>query len=313
VPAARVVLGAGLLAGLSLAWFQRHAVVDAYSLEADPAIDIRLSGVDLTVEASPVPRSPFLVDPGPDTRQQPITVTADHEQIEAPAELAFSAGSATLRGVVTGPDGPVPSAVVRLERHTTVGMTSDDVEADEGGQWSAPELLGGRYRVRAWLTGEYGTAGSEVLFLNEGQSLTLDLAVDPVEDRARLSLVDSGDIHVGFTGTVAVTVTRQSVDADGYVVMSGVPGAAVTLEPSAGVTVSPATASADPDGVARFVIRCEQAGAKFAVARHEAEATWYALPDCLPTPTEPDGGEPAGDPMPGLGLGIAAGGGSVAR
>ena len=310
MPAARVILGAGLVAGLSLAWFNRHAVVEAYSPSPpEAAVDIKLSGLDLTVEPSPMPLSPYTVDPAPDTRDQPVSVTSDPEPVEPVAPLALAGGTAVLGGSVTGPEGPVPHATVRLERHTTAGISSHDVQAGDDGQWSATNLLGGRYRVRAWLVGEYTTAGSQVFFLNDDEPVTLDLAVESVDDVAGMSLVDGGDIYVGLTGTVAVTVTSQTVDTDGYVVVSGSAGAIVTLVPSAGVTVSPAPAIADADGVARFVVRCDRAGSMAAVARQDDNAVWFELPDCLTPPqpsaaaTQPGTGAPqdAGDSRPGAG------------
>jgi hypothetical protein len=304
VLAARAALGAGIVAGLSLAWFHREVVLDAYALEPEPKVDIKLSGLDLTVEPSPVPRSPFVVEGPADTRDRTVTVTSDPEEDEPPPVVASIDGTAELSGLVVGPEGPVPFATVRLERHTTAGMSTHDVSADETGRWSSPDLLGGRYRVRSWLAGEYRTGQSHVLFVDDDEPLELDLEVEPVDEGAKLTFSDGGAIYVGLSGTVAVTVTQQSVDADGYVVVAGVPGAVVTLAASAGVTVSPPVAVADGAGVARFVVSCQRPGPMTGITSYGEEAVWVALPECLPPP--PVTAPPNPDPAPVDPAGAAA-------
>src|SRR3954468_15484125 len=64
--------------------------------------------------------------------------------------IPLGPGGATLNGTVTGPDGPVPSATVHIERLVGDASGSADVATQPDGTWTAPGLLGGRYRVRAW-------------------------------------------------------------------------------------------------------------------------------------------------------------------
>src|SRR6476619_71159 len=65
-----------------------------------------------------------------------------------------SIGTAHLAGVVKGPNGPVPGAVVRLEHLIGDGTTTDVVSGPDG-TYDAPNIAGGRYRVHAFLPPTY--------------------------------------------------------------------------------------------------------------------------------------------------------------
>src|SRR5437899_6439356 len=60
-------------------------------------------------------------------------------------------GPATIVGRVDGPDGPVPGAIVELDRWTGDRFASVQVPTAADGTWNVQHVLGGRYRVRAWL------------------------------------------------------------------------------------------------------------------------------------------------------------------
>ena len=212
-------------------------------------------------------------------------------------------GWSELTGTVSGPAGLVEGATVRIERDTTQGLATIDVQSDELGRWRLSGILGGRYRVRGWLTDLYAMNGSQVLFLNEGESVTVDLSVGAVDYGAQLSFTHMGDIGLGLTGTVAVSVTTRRIAADSVVHVSGVAGAFVTLAPTAGVMALPAVAAADADGVARFVLRCHSVGSASAVVQYQNRRATFTLPNCVDLVTlpvdDPAGGEgesTAGEP-----------------
>lgn len=188
-----MVLRAGLVLGLCAMWFGRGPVVDAYTSGEGSSAEMELSGIDLSVEPSPIEPSPFVVDHAPDTRDHQITLTPGDPGTLTPPEQAPEAGgegegtglepgSATVSGTVTGPAGePVPLATVQIERRSESGpsVASEEVAADERGRWSLPDVAGGRYRVKAWLGEVQTSAGSEVLFVTEGEQVTVDLGVEP--------------------------------------------------------------------------------------------------------------------------------------
>jgi hypothetical protein len=291
----KACVGAALVAGLALMWTNRQPVVDAYRLDGTTAVDVQLSGIDLDIELAAVGPSPYLLDPAPDTRSSvPMALTVQPPRDPVPQPSLWG-GSAVIRGVVTGPDGPLPGATVRVERHTSTGMASTQVETDEEGHWELRSVQGGRYRVRAWLVGQYTMNGSEVLFLSDDQRATFDLTIAPVDPGPHLSFTYWGDLYLGHTGTVAASVTTRTVGDDGVVTIDGVPGAVVTLAPSSGLVALPGEVRAGPDGVARFELRCDRLGASVGVVQYQNRRATFTLPDCVPVPPPPPPPEPEDD------------------
>ena len=281
----KALLGSALLAGLVLVWSNRQPVVDAYRLDVgQERPELRLAGLDLDVELDPLPASPYLVDPAPDTRLALTSATPGEPTAVAGAEPPLWGGKALLGGTVVGPEGPVEGATVRLERHTTGGMAVADVVTDATGAWEARGVNGGRYRVRAWVTDLYTMGGSELLFLGADEAASLDLTIGPVDPGPHLSFTYRGDLYLGHTGTVAVSVTTSTVGDDGVVAISGVPSALVSLAPSPGLVAVPGQVVAGADGVALFQLRCDQVGPGFGVVQHGNRRATFVLPTCVEVP-----------------------------
>ena len=344
----KAFLGALVAAALIAMWAERHTVIDAYRNEGRTSTEVQLDGVDLTFELTPIQPSPYEVVASPDTRRVAVadvfsaevelvteppsddtaagddsaadgdTGSSGGEPAPAPPRpstpevepVAVYGGTAQLRGVVKGPDGAVPFATIRLERHTRNGSATEDVVADRNGRWAASRLHGGRYRVWSWAAeDDLATPSSTVFFLDDETTRPTDLALEQLEAEPRVTLADGGDIYVGLSGTVAVAITAQRVDEDGRVGTVGLPGTVVVFEPSSGVTASPAVAVTDDDGVARFTLHCESVGSPFVHVRHSADVKQqpsdpdrihpFTLPACVPIPpptTQPPATTP---PAPG--------------
>lgn len=309
-----------LASGLGLMAWQWGAVSGAYTHPSAPAADVQLTGIDLSVETTPIGPSPYVVVPAPDTRAQSLDL--DYELPAAPkAKPAIIGGRATLSGTVTLPTGPAAGATIRLERHTADGVAVADVTAGADGTWKAAGIQGGRYRVRAWLKGQATMTGSAVFFLGGDERRPLDFALDPVDTTPKMSFSKKGDIYLGGTGTVAVSVKVRSVDDDGVAVTNGLAGAIITLAPTGAATLGTgttppapgvpgpsATVTADGDGVARFTLTCNTLGTTTAVITHQDQRATVDLPACVPVPpptTVPDpaatgavGGAVPGTPNP---------------
>ncbi len=308
-----------LATGLGLMAWQWGPVSRAYTHPSAPAADVQLTGIDLAVETTPVGPSPYVVIPAPDTRAQPLDLA--YEPPAAPeAKPTITGGRATLSGAVTVPAGPAAGATIRLERHTAGGVALADVTAGPDGTWKATGIQGGRYRVRAWLRGQATMTGSTVFFLGGDERRPLDLALDPVDTGPRMSFSKKGDIFLGGTGTVAVSIKVRSVDDDGVAVTNGLAGAIVTLTPTGAATLGPdtgaapvpgasATVTADGDGVARFHLSCTTLGTSTAVIAHQDQRATADLPACIPVPppTVPDPtatpGTPGSPGTPGTTIG----------
>ena len=160
-----------------------------------------------------------------------------------------------------------------------------------------------RYRIRAWQTGELTMDGSQVLFVAQRESATVDLTISPIDPGPHISFTYRGDLYLGSTGLVAASVTTRSVDDNGIVAISGVSGATVTLAPSPGLVALPGEVTADEQGTARFVLRCDQVGPGTGVVQHQSWRAAFTLPNCVapplpptePPPTEPPSTDPALD------------------
>lgn len=309
--AAKALLAVVLATGLAWIWLQRDFVVDAYAEPGRDAVDVRLDGLNLTIGLRPLAPSPYTVAAASDTRHVPTALAFSGEdgpdERDAPhPPPSLRGGSARLSGVVTGPDGPLPFATVRIERHTSTGMATADLTTDGLGRWTATRLLGGRYRVRAWLAPELTMTESVVFFLADGQARPVDLQASRVDTEPTMTLVDAGDIYLGLSGTVAVSVTTRAVDDDGVIVVSGLAGAIVTVAPTAEVTATPSIATADGDGVARFVITCAALGSPDLLVQHEDDVRTFDLPDCVPVPQPPAPAEADPGASPGSPAGTGA-------
>ncbi len=329
----KAVLAGLLILALGAMWTNRDWLRDAYRTD-EPAASIRLSGVDLAFEPTPIEATPYRVPAAPDTRA--ITRVAPFDAglpLAAPAP-SLSGGDATFTGIVTGPDGPVAGAIVRLERHTDHGTISLDTTTDEDGGWVVGPLAGGRYRVRAWLPDLMTMGRSEVRFVADDEVASFEFALWGVDPAPAFEFVDGGPMYDGVPAVVAVVLGWKSIDADGLVVTNPLPGAEVTIETTAQVEVSnrqPIVTNGD--GVALVRLRCvptavapletqsqpppvqpavaSQPGLGGSLtARSGLTSATFVLPGCLPNPglvvpdpdTQPDHDHDPGpdpDPEPG--------------
>ncbi|MFV0260124.1 MAG: carboxypeptidase regulatory-like domain-containing protein [Acidimicrobiales bacterium] len=300
VPLFKPVAGAALLATLVGLWTIRGPVVAAYQ-ETEPSVaPIRLDGIDLAIEATLIEPSPFAVAPPPPA----LTGTETFAVAPAPPpDVEVTGGDATIRGTVAGETGPVGGATVRLERHTDRGVGELTVTADPAGRWQLSSALGGRYRIRAWRPGSHATTGSTVVFVDDGSETEVATPVAAVDPTPFLSIVDSGTMYVGLPATVAVTVAARGVDDGGAATIAGVAGVTVTLSSTSGLAVTAPMVATDADGVARFSVRCRQAGPGTVTATATTATATAALPACLAVPeaSSPRPDPPAGTDPGGLG------------
>lgn len=298
----KLTLSGLIVVSLSIMWSSRHPVLDAYDTTPN-TLELRLSGVDLAVARTERSRSPYATPAAPDTRNRPLPVRSTTELAPPVALVATSGGKGKISGTVVGPDGPQQGALVRIERHTSDGIGVLQMATDLDGRWSFEELPGGRYRARAWVPGLMTTGRSEVTFLPDEGSAEFAFSLWGVDPAPSFEFVDGGQIYQGGTGTVAVVVTRRSVDLDGVVVTVPVPSAAVSIElsPTMSLVSSPVQFT-DPQGSARFVLGCPAQGLSdtdsngVLVARFGELVGTFPLPGCQPVPPPDPDSEPASDP-----------------
>ena len=255
----------------------------------------------------------------PDIHAPPTVVTTPEPPSTAPVDLTGvsipgvdgttttapvrSAGTAHLAGVVKGPQGTVPSAVVRLE-HLVGDTVTTDVVAGPDGRYDAPNIAGGRYRVRAFLPPRYAQTDPLVFFLGDGELRGLDLIVKSFSGLAVASATAPNPPVVGAPATFVIRVANRAVDNEGIVRVQRVPNATVQLTGADGWSVADPTAVTNSNGDAAFTLVCTTPGANDIEAQVQAsgatqpQTASFNTPDCVGPPAPPPPTAPASSAPP---------------
>jgi hypothetical protein len=166
-------------------------------------------------------------------------------------------GDAILSGAVTGPNGPVADAIVRIERLVGDAVQVREVRTRDDGTWVLEGLPGGRMRVRAYAPPSLTMLEPEIFFLTEAQPRDLSLTV-----REHAGVLVQSDVTpdaptVGSLANLAVKVVRKVVDDQGVARTQPIPGVPLQVQSSGWVFVE-GPGSTGSDGVAVFTFRCDQ-------------------------------------------------------
>jgi len=170
-------------------------------------------------------------------------------------------GPVTIVGRVDGPDGPVAGAIVQLDRMVGDRVVSLQVPTAADGTWNAQNVLGGRYRIRAWMAPTLAMAQGQLVFVDArnppGVTLRLDRFTGTVIDAA----IAPNPPTVGQSTNLSVRVVLRQVDTQGFVRNVPEAGVTVTLTGSGSWSTSSGNpSSTGSDGVASFVMQCLQEG-----------------------------------------------------
>ena len=245
-----------------------------------------LVGTTTTTAASDVtvvedPPSGIQPPPGwkvPDTRNAVLLAAPSKAK---PAPIPVAGGQSTISGVVTGPDGPVAGATVRIERFVGTASGSVQVGTDGGGHYTLTGALGGRYRVRAWLQPDLATFTSPTGFVANGDSLQLSPNLER-HNAITLQLASAqATLVIGENNGVRALLTRETVDTNGIVRAAGVAGTSIALVPGDGIAItSPNPTTTDASGAAGWVIQCTAPGAHSVSATLPEASASTTLPAC---------------------------------
>lgn len=236
----------------------------------------------------------------PDPPAIPATTTTtvvDYSKVElagvpgrTTTTVAIGPGGATLNGSVVGPDGPVEGAVVRAERLVGDAVVGADALTQADGTWIVPEVLGGRYRVRAWRVPDLAIVTPEIFFLDSTATKTVNLALTRYQGLAATGAIAPDPPLVDVPANIAVQVTERTVDDQG--VVRGVPRGGVNVELFGSgdwqlQSANPAVA--DVGGVARFRLVCRRAGEQpLSVVVGDSRSFPLVVPACAVPPPDPD-------------------------
>ncbi|HUQ64364.1 MAG TPA: hypothetical protein VM121_11465 [Acidimicrobiales bacterium] len=202
--------------------------------------------------------------PEPTTTPPPPSSSTSFTVITAPGNprttttipTELSPGEATLNGTVGGPDGPVPDAIVRVERLTGDEEVSVDIRAVNGG-WQLPAIRGGRYRVRAWRAPDMAQLEPEIFFLGSTETRQVNLLVTRFGEVSVTVGTEPAPLPVGQPAVLVTQVVTGAVDAQGVVRANPRPGLPVQLVPAGGLTLeSQDRGLTDSEGNSAWRVRC---------------------------------------------------------
>lgn len=218
----------------------------------------------------------FVVDP-PATTLPP--------DFERPSLIASVAGTTTtiipdnvgrahLMGSVASPAGPLAGATVRIERAVGGQVQVTDVLTDPTGRWDAPNLGGGRYRVRAFLPPTLTQRTAEVFILGAEEERNLDLVVEAFSEPSVSIAIAPDPAILDQQLNVVIRITGRFVDADGFVSIQPLVGGSVDVETSFGWRRNGPGGPVITDSGGHAVVNytCDSAGAV------QVEATVRAAP-----------------------------------
>ena len=180
---------------------------------------------------------------------------------------AIGPGTATLGGTVSGPEGPVAGATVRVERLVGDQVATTTVTSDAGGQWTLSSVNGGRYRLRAWRPPDLAMLQPTLVFLEASENKAVALGMARYGEGNAVAVFAPSPPTEDKPATLVVTVSNGGIDGEGVLHASPRPGVTVQLLVTAGLTLeSPDTTVTDGAGTASFAVRCASPGPPAATA-----------------------------------------------
>lgn len=199
-------------------------------------------------------------------------------------------GEADFKGVVVGPDGPVGGATILLERLAGDSLAGATLTTAADGTWTAENVLGGRWRVRAWRAPDLAMTTPESFFAEEAEERELSLRLEEFTGVVVTSAVAPAPPIVDEPARIVVRAYTRSVDEGGIVRNQPLPSVEMSLAGSSQWRVETENPTvADSGGKASWIGRCVSPGNHALAVRvsGSSEALALKLPACAITPDDP--------------------------
>ncbi|MHB8464229.1 MAG: carboxypeptidase-like regulatory domain-containing protein, partial [Acidimicrobiales bacterium] len=202
--------------------------------------------------------------------------------------VSVTPGAAALNGQVLDDAGaPVGGATVHLERLVGTQLAVADVVALADGTFTAPGIIGGLYRVRAWRAPDLAIVDPQIFFLGSTETRTVNLQMQRFTGLQISSNIAPNPPIAGEPANLVVLVAASTVAADGTVHGQGKPGVEVVLTGDGAWSVAgSATATTGPTGTASWQLTCEALGQQsLSVIVGATNSFPLGLPACAPVPS----------------------------
>jgi hypothetical protein len=250
-------------------------------------------GVLVAASAACSSDDPFAALPDPEpVVTEPTTSTTEPDFTGAPLNgvpgsttttIAVGPGPMTIVGRVEAADGVVPDAIVELERIVGDASASIRVPTAADGTWNAANVLGGRYRIRAWRTPDLASTRAQVVFIESGPQRAVNITLDRLGGVRVDTAMAPEPPPVDEMVNLKVRVAERTVDADGVIRDSPVAGTTVTLSGSGDWQLSsPNPSTTGGDGSTIFRLRCGDEGPQpLSAGLETGESYPLALQPCV--------------------------------
>ncbi len=249
-----------------------------------------------------------------DTRAVLLPFAPSYDTTQPP--LPVYGGAVELSGTVLGPEGGVDGATVRLERFVGTRGGYVEVTTNKEGVYHAYGLLGGHYRIRAYLPPDLTTLEPQLAFFPDdrrdaagrpldGEPLrqTIDLAVLKRDENHLFAALDRGNPHVGeFALLHAVLVNEEVRKDDGVVEGVGIKDVQIVAGPkdNANWEILESRQTTNEDGAVDFIVLCKAVGKWPMVVASPELSVDVDMPECLPEePTTTSSTETTATTAPG--------------
>lgn len=233
----------------------------------------------------------------------PVTVAPDYSAVQLHAvtgrgttstTVPIGPGHATLNGNVSGPDGVEPNAVVHIERLVGNSVGAMDIPTNPDGTWSLPNVLGGRYRVRAWRAPDLSLVQPAIFFLANTESKAVNLPLSKYDGRSVEAAIAPKPPVIGQPANLVVRLVVQSVDPQGIVQGTPVVGATMQLSGAGDWRVrSENPTLTDSEGQASYAVVCNTTGTQPLGVTVDGQYYDLQLPDCSSGFVEPSTTDPS--------------------
>jgi hypothetical protein len=247
--------------------------------------DRKAAAPPTTVEVAPTTTVPPSTTVAPTTTSPPTSKGTPRTTAAVP--VAVGPGDAHLAGTVSGPQGPVDGATVRVERLVGKDVATANLTT-AGGAWRLDAILGGSYRIRAFKTPDLGQNQPEVFFLAANETKTVDLKMERYAGDRITAVVNPNPPVVGQAALVTIQVGVGRIDDQGRPAVSPKPGVRLKVAPGAGLSLESAAESVtDANGSAGFTVRCLAPGTSNLSLTVGTGVTSVPLPACATGPAPP--------------------------
>ena len=164
--------------------------------------------------------------------------------------------------MVDSDGNPVPQAFIRAIYYGDPSKPEviEALSLDDG-TYRFDQVVGGRWRIRAWKAPQLATLADDTFFLGYAEQRSDDLKVKAAGDYVVTSSLAPNPPFTGSPVELAVLVLSQTVDDNGVVHRSPVGGAAVTLNIAGRWYLgTDATQATDYTGRAAWTLTCVEVG-----------------------------------------------------